>query len=74
MTVAAPTRFIVAASLAGTDAVAVEPQTHAPDAIRRLVNGEPGGLALIPPGETLELVVGLAFERTRAGSEEPGKS
>jgi aldose 1-epimerase len=69
MTVDAPDRFIVAANLAGTDAVAVEPQTHAPDGIRRLVNGEPGGLALIPPGAALELVVGLAFERSDHGDE-----
>jgi galactose mutarotase-like enzyme len=64
MTVTAPTRFIVAANLAGSDAVAVEPQTHAPDGIRRLQNGEPGSLALLEPGSTLELVMGLAFERT----------
>jgi len=73
MTVEAPTRFIVAATLLGTDAVAVEPQTHAPDGIRRLLAGEPGGLALIPPGATLELVVGLGFEQSdgarRAGPE-----
>ena len=30
--------------------VAVEPQTHAPDGIRRLLDGEPGGLALHPAG------------------------
>jgi len=64
MSVTAPTRFIVAASLAGSDAVAVEPQTHAPDGIRRLRNGEPGGLALLEPGSALELVARLAFERT----------
>jgi galactose mutarotase-like enzyme len=64
MTVEAPSRFIVAAALPGTDAVAVEPQTHAPDGIRRLLAGEPGGLALIAPDDTLELVVGLAFEPT----------
>jgi aldose 1-epimerase len=64
MTVEAPTRFIVAASLPGTDAVAVEPQTHAPDGLRRLERGEPGGLALLSPGATLELIVGLRFERT----------
>lgn len=63
MTVEAPARFIVAASLAGTDAVAVEPQTHAPDGIRRLIRGEPGGLALLPRGESLELILGLAFEQ-----------
>ena len=66
MTVDAPSRFIVAATLPGTDAVAVEPQTHAPDGIRRLLAGEPGGLALLPPDTSLELVVGLAFERADA--------
>ena len=57
-------RYIVAATLPGTDAVAVEPQTHAPDGLRRLQQGEPGGLALLPPGAALELGVGLRFERT----------
>jgi aldose 1-epimerase len=69
MTVDAPSRFIVAATPPGTDAVAVEPQTHAPDGIRRLLEGEPGGLALIPPDGFLELVVGLAFERADAVGE-----
>jgi len=67
MSVVAPTRFIVAASPAAIDAVAVEPQTHAPDGIRRLRNGEPGGLALIAPGESLRLRVRLAFERRDRG-------
>ena len=57
-------RYIVAAALPGTDAVAVEPQTHAPDGLRRLQHGEPGGLALLSPGAALELRVGLRFERT----------
>ena len=61
---AQPDRFIVAAALPGTDAVAIEPQTHAPDGLRRLQQGEPGGLALLSPGATLELGVGLTFERT----------
>jgi aldose 1-epimerase len=71
MTVAAvpPGRFVVAASFAGMDAIAVEPQTHAPDGLRRLERGEPGGLALVPPGGTLELDVGLAFERTAPAPE-----
>ena len=64
MTVEAPSRFIVAATLPGTDAVAIEPQTHAPDGLRRLERGEPGGLALLSPGATLELMVELRFERT----------
>jgi aldose 1-epimerase len=67
MSVLGPTRFIVAASPSAIDAVAVEPQTHAPDGIRRLQNGEPGGLALIAPGQSLELRVRLAFERRDGG-------
>ena len=58
----APTRFVTAANLFD-DAIAVEPQTHAPDGLGRLVRGEPGGLALIPPGGTLELRVTIDFER-----------
>ncbi len=71
--IAAPTRFVTAASLFA-DAVAVEPQTHSPDGLGRLARGESGGLALVPPGGTLELVVGIAFERTgdrRGGGEKP---
>jgi aldose 1-epimerase len=62
--VVAATLFIVAASPGAIDAVAIEPQTHAPQGIRRLVAGEPGGLVLLGPGETLEIVVRLGFERT----------
>jgi aldose 1-epimerase len=57
------TRFIVAASPADLEAVAIEPQTHAPDAIRRLQRGEPGGLALIEPGGRLAMTVLIGFER-----------
>lgn len=67
MTFTAPTRFVTAACLAGTDAVAVEPQTHAPDGLRRLALGEPGALALLPPGGSLELDVEIAFERSAPG-------
>ena len=69
MTVEAPVLFIVAASPGDKDAVAVEPQTHAPDGIRRLLNGEPGALSLIPPGETLALTMRLSFERTPGGDD-----
>lgn len=59
-------RYVVAARLAGIDATAVEPETHAPAGLRRLLRGEPGGLELVAPGATLELPVRIAFERIAA--------
>jgi aldose 1-epimerase len=64
MHVDAPSRYIVAASPGDVDAVAVEPQTHAPQGLHRLLNGEPGGLVMLSPGESLGLTVTLAFELT----------
>jgi aldose 1-epimerase len=61
MTTTPATDYIVAASPAGVDAVAVEPETHAPAGIRRLLNGEPGGLTLLPAGETRTLAIRFAF-------------
>jgi aldose 1-epimerase len=55
--------FLAGASPSTIDAIAVEPQTHAPQGLRRLLAGAPGGLALLAPRETLTLVVRLAFER-----------
>jgi len=55
--------YIVAASPGEIDAVAVEPETHAPGGLRRLLAGEPGGLALLEPGATLGLAVRIAIER-----------
>jgi aldose 1-epimerase len=60
--------FIVAACLPGTDAIAVEPETHAPDGLRRIALGEPGGLDLIEPGGSLVLDITLAFDRATADS------
>ena len=62
--VAAPSLYVVAASPGHLDAVGVEPQTHAPHGLRRLLNGEPGALAMLDPGETLTLIVDITFERT----------
>jgi aldose 1-epimerase len=59
--------FLCAASPTGLDAVAIEPQTHAPDGLRRLLAHERGGLSPLPPGEARELTVELAFRRD-AGS------
>jgi aldose 1-epimerase len=62
-TVRAPvaTLHIAAACAAERGAIAAEPQTHAPNGLRRLLHGEPGALALIDPGATIELPITLAF-------------
>lgn len=53
--------------LAAFSAVAVEPQTHAPQGLRRLLNREPGAMAMIGPAESLRMGVELAFERLADG-------
>jgi len=53
--------YLCAASPAALGAVAVEPQTHAPDGLRRLANGESGALQLLEPSATLQLAVELEF-------------
>jgi aldose 1-epimerase len=45
------------------EAVAIEPVTHVPWALRRLAHGEPDGMRLLAPGEELELVITLDFTR-----------
>jgi len=62
MRIEASSAFVAGASPSAMDAVAIEPQTHAPQGLRRLLAGEPGGLARLAPRETLSLVVRLAFE------------
>jgi aldose 1-epimerase len=54
--------FVVAASPRQPPAVAVEPQTHAPQGIRRLMNGEPAALAMLAPGGTLSIAIRLDCE------------
>jgi galactose mutarotase-like enzyme len=63
MRVSAPTVHIVAASPPELDAIAVEPQTHAPYGLRRLLAGQPGGMVTLEPGASLELAVELVFDR-----------
>lgn len=58
-----PAPYVVAASPSYIDAIAIEPETHAPQGLRRLLQGEPGGLTMLGPGQTLGLTVELAFER-----------
>ena len=54
---------IVGASPAALDAVAIEPQTHGPQGLRRLLRGEPFGLATLESGEALGLTIEIAFRR-----------
>jgi aldose 1-epimerase len=53
--------FVVAANPGNRDAIALEPETHAPMGLRRLLNGEPGAMSLIAPGDSLSLVTRLAL-------------
>lgn len=71
MRVVAPTTYVVAASPGALDATAVEPQTHAPQGLRRTLADEPGGLAWLEPGRTLGLVVELAFDRFDPAADGP---
>ena len=52
---------LVVASPSSLDAVAIEPQTHAPQGLRRFLRGEPGGLHAIEPGGALWLSTELTF-------------
>lgn len=67
MDAAAPRVYVAVATPESIDAIAVEPQSHGPDGLRRLLNGEPGALALLPPGETLRLTVRITVERLLTG-------
>ena len=58
-----PAPYIVAASPAEVDAIAIEPETHAPQGLRRLLRDEPGGLSMLDPGQSLAMRVELSFER-----------
>jgi len=55
---------IVVASPSSLDGVAVEPQTHAPQGLRRFLRVEPGGLHTLASRATMRLTTELAFEMT----------
>jgi aldose 1-epimerase len=54
--------LVAVATPAPLDAIAIEPQTHGPDGLRRLAGREPDPLTLIQPGGALELGLRLTFE------------
>ncbi len=64
---AAPSRYVTAASPANIGAIAVEPQTHVPQGLRRLRDGMKGSLALLPPRETIRLAIRFTVERGTGG-------
>jgi aldose 1-epimerase len=53
----------VAARPPHIDAIALEPQTHAPQGLRRLLRQEPDPMTLLAPGETLRVEMTLNFSR-----------
>lgn len=57
-----PTLHVVAAYAPERGAIAVEPETNAPQGLRRLLNGEPGGLVWIEPGQQIVLPIDMIFE------------
>jgi aldose 1-epimerase len=54
---------VALASPASVGAVAIEPQTHGPDPMRRLANGEPDAPVLLPAGAALGCGVRLTVDR-----------
>ena len=63
VTTDAPGTLVAVATPHGLDAIAVEPQTHGPDPFRRLAAGEPDPPALLTPGASMQLTVGVSVER-----------
>jgi aldose 1-epimerase len=61
MTVHAPAVLVCAASPADVDADAIEPQTHAPQGLRRLLDRLPDPMTWLAPGDALALTMDLAF-------------
>jgi aldose 1-epimerase len=57
------TQVVVAANPISIDAFALEPQTHAPAGLRRLLRGEPYGMAPLDPEESLRFRLRYEFSR-----------
>jgi aldose 1-epimerase len=56
---------VALASPEGIEAVAIEPQTHGPDPLRRLERGEPDAPLLLEPGGEIRLVIRVAVGLAR---------
>ncbi len=67
-----PSPLVALASFSSLEAVAVEPQTHGPDPIRRLERGEPDAPVLLPPGAELILSVRLTVFRAQDAALKAG--
>jgi aldose 1-epimerase len=57
-----PTLHVVGAFAPQRAAIAVEPQTNAPQGLQRLLDGQPGALAMIEPGAEMVLPIEMAFD------------
>lgn len=55
---------VTAANASDLQAIAVEPQTHAPQGLGRLLRGQPGAMAWIEPGDDLVLPITIDFDWT----------
>jgi galactose mutarotase-like enzyme len=62
MTSDAATLHITAANPSEFAAIAIEPQTHAPHGLRRLLAGQPGALTWLEPGDVLSHTIEMSFE------------
>ncbi len=56
------TLHVTAAYASDLGAIAVEPQTQAAQGLRRLVEGQPGAMGLIAPGEEMVLPITIDFD------------
>ena len=56
-------RFVAVATPQDLDAIAAEPQTHAPDGLRRLLDGRADGLLWLRAGESLALDLQIQVRR-----------
>lgn len=64
ITLSASANHVAVAAPRDPEATAVEVQSHAPDGLRRLLNGEPGALDLLPPAAELAIEMTITVSRS----------